>query len=143
MVKLVNCRCRLQLTNINMINYWIRLLNKDSTSCASISYTITLQLFISGEYKTQWLSRVKGILGNCGLSYIWLNHNRIDKNQCTSIIHKKIEDIAHQKWYIYISNLYMCITYKLFKTQLHVEKHILKNVRCVTWMYLVMNTIMC
>ena len=38
----------------HMINYWIRLLNKDITSYASIIYTITLKLFISGEYKTQW-----------------------------------------------------------------------------------------
>ena len=80
----------------HMINYWIRLLNKDSTSYASIIYTITLKLFISGEYKTQWLSRVKCILDNCGLSYIWLNQNRIDKSKCKSIIHKRIEDIAHQ-----------------------------------------------
>ena len=65
----------------HMINYWIRLLNRDSTSYASIIYTITLKLFISGEYKTQWLSRVIGIIDNCGLSYIWLNQNRIDKNQ--------------------------------------------------------------
>ena len=64
----------------HMINYRIRLLNKDSTSYASIIYTITLKLFISGEYKTQWLSRMKGIIENCGLSYIWLNQNRIDKN---------------------------------------------------------------
>ena len=53
----------------SMINYWNRLLNKDITSYASI----TLKLLISGEYKTQWLSRVTGILDNCGLSYIWLN----------------------------------------------------------------------
>ena len=77
----------------HMINYWIRLLNKDSTSYASIIYTITLKLFISGEYKTQWLSRVKCILDNCGLSYIWLNQKRIDKSECKSIIHKMIEDI--------------------------------------------------
>ena len=155
----------------HMINYWIRLLNKDITSYASIIYRITLKLFISGEYKTQWLSRVKGILDNCGLSYIWLNQNCIDKSQCKSIIHKRIEDMAHQKWYIDLSNSSMCITYKLFKTQLHFEKYLLnpnykdrinltklrcsylyivlyicmtpKNVRCVTWMHLVMNTIMC
>ena len=66
----------LQVTiDTRMINYWIRLLNKDITSYASINYTITLKLFISGEYKTQWLSRVKGILDNCGLSYIGLNQN--------------------------------------------------------------------
>ena len=74
----------------HMINYWIRLLNKDSTSYASIIYTITLKFFISGEYKTQWLSRVKGILDICGLSYIWLNQNRIDKSKCKSIIHNEL-----------------------------------------------------
>ena len=53
----------LQLTiDKHMINYWIRLINKDSTSYASIIYRITLKLFISGEYKTQWLSRVKSII---------------------------------------------------------------------------------
>ena len=96
----------------HMINYWIRLLNKDSISYASIIYTITLQLFISGEYKTQWLRRVKGIIDKCGLSYIRLNQNRIDKNQCKSKIHKKkIADIAHQKWYIYLSNSYVHYVY--------------------------------
>ena len=106
----------------HMINYWIRLLNKDSTSYASIIYTITLKLFISGEYKTQWLSRVKCILDNCGLSYIWLNQNRMGKSKCKSIIHKRIEDIAHQKWYIDLSKSSMYITYKLSKKQLHFEK---------------------
>ena len=111
----------------HMINYGIRLLNKAITSYAAIIYTITLKLFISGEYKTQWLSRVKGILDNCGWFYIWLNQNRIDKSQCKSLIHKRIEDIAHQKWYIDFSNSSMCITYKLFKTQLHFEKHLLNS----------------
>ena len=72
------CKFPLQLTSEkHMINYWIRLLYKDSTSYAPIIYTITLKLFISGEYKTPWLNRVKGILDNCALSYIWLNPNKI------------------------------------------------------------------
>ena len=111
----------------HMINFLICLLNKDITSYASIIYTTILKLFISGEYKTQWMSRVKGILDNCDLSYIWLNQNLIDKSQCKSIIHKKIEDMAHQKWYIDLSNSSMYITYKLFKTQLHFEKHLLNS----------------
>ena len=111
----------------HMINYWIRLLNKDSTSHASIIYTITLKIFISGVYNTQWLSRVECLLANLGVSYIWLNQNRIDKSKCKYIIHKSIEDIAHHKWYIDLSNSSMCITYKLFKKQLHSEKHLLNS----------------
>ena len=68
---------------------------------------IILKLFISGEYETQWLSRVKDIPDNCGLSYIWLNQNFIDKSHCKSIIHKWIVDIAHQKWYI-ASLIHLC-----------------------------------
>ena len=51
----------------------------------------------------------------------------IDKSQCKSIIHKGIEDISHQKWYIDLSNSSMCITYKLFQKQLHLEKHIFNS----------------
>ena len=54
------------------------------------------------------------ILANCGLFYIWLNQNRIDK-KCKSIIHKRIEDIAHQKWYIYLSNSSLCTTYNVLR----------------------------
>ena len=71
----------LQVTiNKHMINYWIRLLNKAITSYPSIIYTTTLELLISGEYKTQWLSRVKDILDNCGLLlllYALFNHPRL------------------------------------------------------------------
>ena len=67
------------------------------------------------------------VILNCGLSYTWLNQNRIDKSKCKSIIHKRIEDIAHQKWYIDLSNSSLCITYKLFKKQLHFEKHLLNS----------------
>ena len=33
--------------------------------------------------------------------------------------------MAHQKWYIDLSNSSMCITYTLFKTQLYLEKYLL------------------
>ena len=110
-----------------MINYWIRLLNTHITSYASIIYTITLNYLLLVNIITQWLSRVKGILNNCGLPYIWLNQNLIDKSQCKSIIHKRIKDISYQKWYIDLSNSSMCITYTMFKTQLHFEKHFLNS----------------
>ena len=35
--------------------------------------------------------------------------------------------MAHQKWYIDLSNSSMCITYKLFKIQLHFEQHLLNS----------------
>ena len=85
----------LQVTvNKNMMNYWLRLLNKDEHTLSHIMYTIICTLFTRNEYKTQWLCRIKCILDNCGLSYIWDNRTTIDTATCTTYIHKQIEDIA-------------------------------------------------
>ena len=76
---------------------------------------IVLKLFLRDEYKARWLCRVKCILDNCGLSYIWYNRHLIDAKQCKIITCKRIEDIALQKWYTDISISPMCTLYRLFK----------------------------
>ena len=106
----------------NMINYWLRLLNKDQHTLAYIMYTIIFTLFTRNEYKAKWLCRIKCILDSCGLSYIWDNQTTIDTATCKKIIHKQIEDIALQQWYTNVSSSSMCATYRLFKKQLNVEK---------------------
>ena len=63
----------------NMINYWLRLLNKDEHTSAYIMYKIIFTLFNRNEYKAKWLCKIKCILDTCGLSYIWNNHTTIDR----------------------------------------------------------------
>ena len=76
-----------------VINYWLRLLNKKESTFSYIVYNIALKLFVIGDYRTQWLCRVKCILDSCGLSYIWDNQREINTNVCRKVIHRKIEDI--------------------------------------------------
>ena len=88
------CKLLLQVTvDKHMINYWLRLFNKDEHTSAYIMYTIIFTLFTRNEYKAQWLCRIKCILHHCSLSYIWDNQT-IDTATCKRIIHKQIEDIA-------------------------------------------------
>ena len=86
---------------------------------------IVLKLFLRDEYKARWLCRVKCILDNCGLSYMWYNQHLIDAKQCKIITCKRIEDIALQKWYTDISISPMCTLYRLFKKHLNFEKYII------------------
>ena len=109
----------------HVINYWLRLINKDETTIAHIIYMTALQLFNRDEYKIQWLCRVKYILDNCGLSYMWLNQHTIDTTQCKTIIHKRIEDIALHNWYTDISMSTMCVMYRTYKKYLSFEKYLL------------------
>ena len=92
-----------------VINYWLRLLNKHESTYSYIIYNIALKLFTIGDYKTQWLCKVKCILDSCGLSYIWDNQSEINTNVCRKVIHRKIEDIALQQWYADTSNSSMCV----------------------------------
>ena len=108
-----------------LIAYWFRVLNKDVHTCAYMVYRIALNLFRRDEYKSQWLKRVKYILDSCGLSYMWYNQHEIPTEQCKVIIHRRIEDIALQKWNTDISTSSMCRMYRLFKKQLDFENYLL------------------
>ena len=46
----------------------------------------------------------------------------IPTKQCKVIIHRRIEDIALQKWNTDVSTTSMCRMYRLFKKQLDFEK---------------------
>jgi len=110
-----------------IINYWMRILNKDNVTFTHLIYMISLNLFMRGEYEVKWLSRVKRILDNCGLSYVWYNQDTIDNKRCKSIIHRRIEDIALHNWYSQISTSSMCTMYRIFKKQLVFEKYLLNS----------------
>ena len=109
----------------HLISYWLRILDKDENTLAHIMYMIALHLFFRDEYKTIWLCRVKCILDNCGLSYMWCDQHVINTQQCKLIIHTRIEDIALHKWYTDISTSSMCILYRTFRKQLDFEKYLL------------------
>ena len=101
-----------------LIAYWFRVVNKDVHTFAYKVYMIALNLFRRDEYKSQWLKRVKYILDSCGLSYMWYNQHEIPTKQCKIIIHRRIEDIAVQKWNTDVSTSSMCRMYRLFKNNL-------------------------
>lgn len=108
-----------------LMSYWFRILLKDDNTYVHIYYMITLRLFNLNVYSCKWLCRVKCILDNCGLSYMWDNQQYIDNKQCKLLVHQQIEDQALQKWHADMASSTMCKTYKLFKTELVFENYIL------------------
>ena len=116
----------LQVTiNKYIVSYWLRILNKEHSTLAHIVYIIALKLYTTGSFKAQWICKIKSILDNCGLSYIWDNQEEIDTRQCKILIYKQIEDQAIHQWYIDINASSMCSMYRIFKKQFHFEKYLL------------------
>ena len=55
------------------------------------------------------------------------NQHAIPTKQCKVIIHRRIEDIALQKWNTYVSTSSMCRMYILFFKQLDFENYLLHS----------------
>jgi len=109
----------------HMISYWLRLIIKEHTTLSYTFYSIALKLYDTGTYELNWLKRVKYILVNCGLSYIWDRQDDIDTSRAKIIIHSRIDDLETQKWFTSISISPMCSMYNQFKQLFHFEKYLL------------------
>ena len=51
---------------------------------------MALTMFSNDLYKTHWICRVKNILDNCGLSYMWKKQSTLDNSTCKNIIFSRI-----------------------------------------------------
>ena len=86
---------------------------------------IALNLFRRDEYKSQWLKELSifwivvayPICGTINTQFL----------QCKVILHRRIEDIALQKWNTDVSTSSMCRMYRLFKKQLDFENYLLHS----------------
>ena len=106
------------------MSFWLRLLNKEE-SLAHIVYMIAYNLFVRDVYKAKWLCRVKNIVDNCGLGYLWLKQSMMDTNHAKQLIHTRMQEGALHNWYTDISTSSMCTMYRLFKKQLNFEDYVL------------------
>ena len=76
------------------IGYWFRLLSKHHSAYSYCIYRMALALFPDDLYKTHWICKVKSILDNCEISYMWENQCTLDNSTCKNIIFRRIDDIA-------------------------------------------------
>ena len=110
-----------------IIRYWFRLLCKHHSAYSYCIYRMALTLFSNDLYKTHWICKVKSILDNCGLSYMWENQCTLDNSTCKNIIFRHIDDIALNRWYTDLSVSSLCTFYRQFKQKLCFEKYLLMS----------------
>ena len=62
-----------------MVSYWTKLISGKQTKLCSITYRLMFHLFSTQNVNLQWLTYVKGIFDECGLTYIWNSQNFINE----------------------------------------------------------------
>ena len=78
-----------------IMGQWYRLINDDSTKTSTRLYYIALKhASINNSFIFKWSEKVKSILEETGLNYIWMQHS-ISKSEC-SLLKSRISDQALQ-----------------------------------------------
>lgn len=117
----------IQITiDINMVMFCVRLIQGKSSK---ISYTIlalVIQLYNNGIFKSKWLCKIKSILDNCGLSFVWYNFNNVNPEWIKTELKRRLCDIYKQNWAIEVFSNSLCLNYRLMKSYHNFESYLTK-----------------
>lgn len=84
--------------NTRMIGYWSRLLTGKTTKLSTIMYKCLLHLDSTGIYSSQWITHIRTILNNCGMSGIWLDQHVNNPLWLKNAVERKLKDQWITTW---------------------------------------------
>ena len=113
-----------KLVDLRILNYWCKIINSSDEKLTSIIYKFQRKLFESGEYQSEWMLKIKSILDNCGLSYIWLC-NSVDQKMLNYLVNRTLSASFEQDWHSEVQTNGLCKSYRIFKETFQTEKYIL------------------
>jgi sorting nexin-29 len=106
-----------------MIGYWI------SNITADTKMTRTIMLF-QNQYQNgalfDWIRKIREILNNCGLSYVHLYPEHVNRNELMKHLNEYLHDLAVQEWRTEMNVNRMCTIYRLHKQDLRMEPYLLQ-----------------
>ena len=107
-----------------LINYWAKLLTCKQTKLDACMYRILYAKYTSGEFRSPWLQKIHSILDQCGLGYIWIEHNFTSVRWLSNTVKRILKDQWTQEWNSTINNSVKCYNYRIYKTVFQFENYI-------------------
>ena len=113
---------------INMIKYWMKILQQDENSILKQSYLMLKHdSDLNNDYNgNNWASHIKKILQQHGFEYVWRQQSNIDIP--FNHIRQRIIDTYQQSWYSEINNSSRLESYSIFKHTFELEKYLTLNI---------------
>jgi len=116
------CRLPLCITCMtNCMRYWCKLLwmrqNKYPRQC----YLMSKSFDDAG--RTYWATKVKQLLFEYGLGWVWLSQDVGDCNSFVKAFRMRLIEYYTQRWLEHVLDSSRCYHYKYFKSMLNVEQY--------------------
>jgi hypothetical protein len=113
------------IRKINMIKYWVKILNQDESSLQKKVYImLKTDCELGNVNDGNWAFQIKSILQEHGFLYVWLQQSDIYTQIPFLEIKQRIIDNFLQRWYSEVVNSRRLETYSLFKHAFERERYL-------------------
>jgi hypothetical protein len=93
---------------------------------SSIIYRLMFILHQSNPIHFKWITYVKSIFDECGLSFIWNDQIHMNRNVLKSVLKQKLLDQYIQHWFQQINSSSRGEFYGIFKTEFKQEPYLIR-----------------
>lgn len=111
-----------RLIDVRMVMFWASIVNGDQRKLSAIFLKLMRRMFIAGRGSIDdkpifaWFNRVKNILDENGLSYLfWAQKGEFRSEWLKRILNSRTSDIYKQLWSAEVYANKNCLNYRLFK----------------------------
>lgn len=112
-----------------IVLFWNSLL-LENNKLSSIMYKTMLALHLQFPQKFKWVSYVKSIFDENGLSFIWEGQIPMDRSALKKLISQQLNDQFIQQWFAQMGNSSRGNFYSEYKTEFGLEKYLLRLNQC-------------
>ena len=97
--------------------------NAEEKMSSSFLKTLT-ECFTFDIFQSEWICKIKKILDNCGLSFVWTNPHSVSTTWLSNKLDSQLKDIHIQTWSQQCENSSKACNYNLFKPTYGIEKYL-------------------
>ncbi len=115
----LNIKCR-------MINFCLKLITGKNSKLSYLMYCCLLQLDQRGIYSSPWLTYIRNVCNECGMSNVWLSENVVNPTWFKRAIEQRLKDQWITSWNANLVSKSICSSYKFYK-DIYCFEHYLVN----------------
>lgn len=110
---------------LRMVTFWGKTLQKEN-KISNIMLRLMLKLHENNPSKFKWISYLKSIFDETGLSYLWTEQQNVDIDWLKLTVKQRLTDQFYQHWFSQIHNTSRGDFYSLFKKEFCLERYLLR-----------------
>ena len=114
-----------ELIDNRMVNFWFRIATDNTGKISSTLYKFIKKLYDLDIYKLPWLVKIKSLLDNNGMSFIFNDQTNINPLWLKNAFKLRCSDIYKQKWCEDIFNNSVCINYRLLTKEIKFNDYLI------------------